>query len=129
MSNTSALDSYKSVGDQTGVTDASPHRLIQILFDGAIERLNTAICFVEHNNIEAKNSFINKAIGIISGLQSSLNKEEGGDIAENLDRLYDYMIRVLYEANRDNDQKKITEVINLLKEIKLGWDGISQQVA
>lgn len=128
MSINSALDSYKVVGNQTGVVDANPHRLIQMLFEGALDRLHMAKGFIEHNNIEARSVYINKAIAIIGGLQSSLNNEAGGEIAENLDRLYDYLMRRLYDANRLNSSEIVDEVVVLVKEIKAGWDGISKEV-
>ncbi|MBV1884953.1 MAG: flagellar export chaperone FliS [Gammaproteobacteria bacterium] len=123
-----ALDSYKVVGNQTGVVDANPHRLIQMLFEGALDRLNMAKGFIEHDNIEARSIYINKAISIIGGLQSSLNNEAGGEIADNLDSLYDYLMRRLYDANRQNSIEMVEEVLVLLKEIKSGWDSISENV-
>lgn len=128
MSMNNALDSYKVVGNQTGVVDANPHRLIQMLFEGALDRLNMAKGFIEHDNIEARSIYINKAISIIGGLQSSLNNEAGGEIADNLDSLYDYLMRRLYDANRQNSIEMVEEVLVLLKEIKSGWDSISENV-
>jgi len=128
MSMNNALDSYKVVGNQTGVVDANPHRLIQMLFEGALDRLNMAKGFIAHDNIEARSVYINKAIGIIGGLQSSLNNEAGGEIAENLDSLYDYLMRRLYDANRQNSVEIVEEVLVLLKEIKSGWDAIAEKV-
>lgn len=128
MSMNNALDSYKVVGNQTGVVDANPHRLIQMLFEGALDRLNMAKGFIEHDNIEARSIYINKAISIIGGLQSSLNNEAGGEIADNLDSLYDYLMRRLYDANRQNSIEMVEEVLVLLKEIKSGWDAISENV-
>jgi len=128
MSMNSALNSYKVVSNQTGIVDANPHRLIQMLFEGVLDRLHMAKGLIEHKDIEARSRYINKAIGIIGGLQSSLNSEAGGDVAANLDSLYDYVMRRLFDANRLNSMEILDEVVGLVKEIKSGWDGISEEV-
>lgn len=118
---------YAQVNTQSGIENASPHRLIQMLIDGALERLNMAKGHTLQNNVAGKGENISRAISIIGGLQASLDLERGGTLAENLDALYDYMIRCLFEANRDNNIERIDEVIGLMKQIKEGWDGIAEQ--
>jgi flagellar protein FliS len=68
-------------------------------------------------------------VSIITGLRMSLDKEKGGEIAENLDDLYDYMNRRIMEGAQENDVSKLTEVTSLLLEIKSGWDAIGDQVS
>ena len=82
---------YKSVGNQSGIENASPHRLIQMLLDGALDRINSAKGAIKRGDIQSQGTNISSAISIIGGLQSSLNMEKGGEIAANLDNLYDYM--------------------------------------
>lgn len=117
---------YQSVGVETSIMDADPHRLIQLLIDGALARMAAARGHIERNEIEERNAMINKAIKIISGLQESLNMD-AGEISQNLERLYDYMSRRLFEANLKNDVAILDEVIHLMTEIKTAWDGIRDE--
>ncbi|HIO14714.1 MAG TPA: flagellar protein FliS, partial [Chromatiales bacterium] len=64
------------------------------------------------------------AVSIINGLRMSLDKTQGGEIAQNLDDLYDYMSRRLMEVSRDNDLAKLDEVTSLILEVKSAWDAI-----
>lgn len=121
----SALKQYKKVGTETEVMTATPHRLIQMLLEGALEKINLAKGYMQRGEIPLKGSHISWAISIIDGLRMSLDREGGGDIAENLDALYDYMGRRLAEANLKNDPAMLDEVSGLLLEIKAGWDAIA----
>jgi flagellar protein FliS len=80
---------------------------------------------MQHGQVAAKGELISKAIGIIGGLREGLNLQSGGEIAANLDRLYEYMIARLVEANLSNDVALIDEVAGLLRNVKSGWDAIS----
>ena len=124
----SALNQYAKVKNSTGVEEAGPHRLIQMLMEGALDKINLAKGFMERKEIAAKGSHISWAISIIDGLRVSLNREAGGEIAENLDNLYDYMERRLVEANLRNDPAILNEVSGLLREIKGAWDAIPLEV-
>lgn len=123
-----AVDEYARLGLRTDIETASPHRLILLLLDGALDKLRTARRAMEHGNIPAKGKHIGWAISIIDGLRASLNLERGGDLAGNLDQLYDYMARTLVAANLHNDDARLAEVEKLLLEIRAGWKGIEQQV-
>ena len=122
------VEAYTQVNKYSGVTDASPHRLVQMLLEGALEKLASVKFFLKHGELAKKGETIGQIIAIIGGLQSSLNVEAGGEIAENLDRLYDYMGRQLLQANIKNDVNIINEVSSLLKEIKAGWDAIPEEI-
>jgi flagellar protein FliS len=121
------LNEYKQVGVQNNVTDASPHRLVQMLMEGALDRISSAKGHMQRNRFTEKSRFISSAISIIDGLRSSLDFEKGGEIAENLDALYDYMNRRLLEANVNNNIEYLDEVHGLMCEIKIGWDGIAAE--
>ena len=121
------LQAYQRVNTQTSITDAEPHKLIQLLYNGALERINMAKARMQAKDIEAKGKLISKAIEIIGGLRSFLDFEKGGDLALRLESLYDYMERTLFEANRHNDPQKLEEVASLLRSIKDGWDGIREE--
>lgn len=119
------VSAYAQVGVETGVLAASPHKLISMLYEGAVTAVDFAAVHMEAGEIEKKGEAISKAVSIILvGLRSCLNKEAGGDLAESLDSLYDYMARRLFEANIKNDQAMLAEVRALLIEIKGAWDEI-----
>ena len=122
------LAQYQQVNTVAGVEGASPHRLIQMLMEGVLQRLAEAKGAIQRHQIAKRGETIGKAITIIDGLESSLNKDAGGEMAGNLEELYAYMQRRLLEANLHADESMVEEVIGLMKTIKSGWDGIAQEV-
>ncbi|HHH40041.1 MAG TPA: flagellar export chaperone FliS [Sedimenticola sp.] len=125
----SALSQYQRVSVSSGVEDATPHRLIQMLMEGALDKIATAKGHMLHHEPAEKGRHISWAISIVSGLQSSLDLEAGGDISRNLDDLYDYMVRRLGEAGMKDDPSILDEVTSLLLELKSAWDVIPRQLA
>lgn len=121
------LQAYQRVSNQTSTMDADPHRLIQLLYNGAIERINMAKARIQAKDYAGKGKLISKAIEIIGGLRSFLDFEKGGELAARLEALYDYMERTLLEASAKNDTAKLDEVLNLLRSVKEGWDGIREE--
>jgi len=122
-------NAYAKVGMETGVAAASPHKLIVMLFDGALLSIATATQKMKEGDIAGKGQAISKAITIIdSGLRASLNKEAGGDIAISLDSLYEYMGHRLLAANIDNQPAILDEVHGLLAELKGAWEAIGETV-
>ena len=128
MNAMAALKQYQTVNTQVQVLDASPHRLIQMLMEGGLTRLAQAKGAIERGQLTLKGDVLGKAIAIIGGLRSSLDLQNGGELAHNLDSLYDYMIGRLSRANSSNDPALVEEVSSLLREIKSGWDGIADQI-
>jgi len=124
-----AMKQYQSVGVHSGVMDASPHRLIQMLMEGVLQRIAQAKGNVKRKEIADKAVNITKAINIVAGLRSSLDLERGGEIAANLDSLYDYMLHRLMLANARSDESILDEVSTLMISIKLSWDSIAGEVA
>lgn len=122
-----ALDEYRSSGAIGSVERSDAHGLVNLLFKGAIDHLLAANGYIERNQIQDKAIRISKAIAILDGLRSSLNIVEGGEIAQNLDDLYDYMQRRLVVANADNDVSIINEVMDLLREIQEAWNSIPEE--
>lgn len=119
------VNAYAKVGLETGVTSASPHKLIVMLYDGALAAIMTAITQMKAGNIQEKGNAISKAIRIIDdGLRASLDKEVGGEIASNLDALYDYMSRRLLEANLKNDPAILEEIRGLVTDLRDTWNQI-----
>ncbi|HHH36398.1 MAG TPA: flagellar export chaperone FliS [Gammaproteobacteria bacterium] len=123
----SALQEYQQVGKKAAVEDASPHRLIQMLMEGALEKIAAAKRFMEQGAIPEKGAHISWAVSIIDGLRASLDKSAGGEIALNLEELYLYMMRRLTEANLKNDPACLDEVTSLLVQIKSAWDAIAPE--
>ena len=123
------VSAYANVDLETGIASASPHKLIVMLYDGALVALRTASANMTAGQIAAKGAAISKAITIIdNGLRVSLDKASGGAIAENLDALYDYMSRRLFQANLQNDVAIVDEVHNLLSDLRGAWVEIGDKV-
>lgn len=117
--------SYAKVGLETGVVAASPHKLIVMLYDGALVAVLSARMHMQSGNIQEKGNAISKAIQIIdNGLRASLDKRLGGQIAEGLDSLYEYMSARLLTANLKNDAAILDEVQSLLTELRDAWNAI-----
>ncbi len=124
------VNAYAKVGIETGVTSASPHKLIVMLFDGALVSVATAITNMKAGKISEKGKAISKAIMIIdSGLRASLDKKVGGEIAEGLDALYEYMASRLLEANLKNQVDILEEVHKLLSDLRAAWNAIGDSPA
>lgn len=122
----SALSAYKKVSIEAGVETADPQKLILMLFEGAQVSINAARQHMSHNEIAQKGTAISKAITIIeNGLKASLDTEKGGDIAQKLEALYDYMIYRLITANLKNKIEMLDEVSKLLSELQGAWAAIS----
>lgn len=121
-----ALRQYQQVNTQSAVAYASPHRLIQMLLEGALERIAVAKGCIQRQDIVAKGKQIGNAVDIMGGLREGLNQEAGGEIAANLDALYDYLQRRLLEANLHSDITILDEVADLLRPIKEAWDLIGE---
>ena len=128
MSNMDKLKEYQQMGVNADLLEADPHRVIQLLMEGALSRISLAKSHITEKNFAEKGNCIGKAIDIINCLKSSLDHERGGDISTNLDRLYDYMMRRLYDASKKNNHEMLNEVSKLLANIKSAWDEIPQEV-
>lgn len=120
-----ALQEYKKVNSHSMIEGASPHRIIQMLMTGALERMTLARISMVEGKLGIKSEHITSAISIIDGLRISLDKDQGGEIAQNLEDLYEYMVRRLVIANATNEPEIIDEVSGLLKQIKEAWDAIA----
>lgn len=122
-----ALNRYSQVAVQADASYAGPHRLIQMLLEGALEKIATAKGHLARGQTAGKGRQIGWAISIVSGLRASLDMKAGGEIAQNLNNLYDYMERRLLHANLKNDADALDEVTGLLREIKSAWDAIPEE--
>lgn len=118
------VSQYSQVNRVGGVTDADPHRLVLMLLEGALGKMATVKGLIMRGEIAKKGEVIGQAISIIGGLRSSVDLSKGGEIAANLDNLYEYIERQLIQANLNNNIEIVNEVVSLLREIKTAWDSI-----
>jgi len=125
---------YRAVRSHGLVANASPTRLVQILFEHVLSNLATAQGCMNRiqnnlplNDVVAKCAAIRKTVQIIGHLNGTLDREKGGKVAENLALLYDYMLRRLTLANATNDAGIVVEVAGLMKTVKHGWDQIVRE--
>ena len=127
MNTTKGINAYNNVGIESSVICADPHRLISMLFQGALMAIANAKNSIMRKDIAAKGAAISKALAIIDeGLNASLDKSVGGELAQNLSSLYDYMVMRLVAANLQNDVDILNEVARLLTDLKEAWDSIRQ---
>ncbi|MET3105562.1 flagellar protein FliS [Oxalobacteraceae bacterium GrIS 2.11] len=120
-----AANAYSSMNIESGVLAADSHKLIMMLFDGAIVAISNASLQMSAGMISEKGKSISHAISIVdAGLRASLNKKVGGELAQNLDALYGYIVKQLLLANLNNESDKLTECKNLLSELRSAWEVI-----
>lgn len=119
-----ALKQYQNVNLHAQVSEASPHRLIQMLMEGGLSRLAQAKGAMQRGDSGLKGELISQSISIIGGLREGLDFQQGGEVAVNLDRLYEYMIHQLLQANLQSNIQMIDEVAGLLRNVKVGWDAL-----
>jgi flagellar protein FliS len=112
---------------ETAVETASPARLIVMLYDGAIRFINEAAYAMQQRDYETQNAKLQRAQKILAELISSLDFDKGGEIAENLFRLYTYMYNQLVEANINDSRDRLEHVVHLLSELREAWDTIATE--
>ena len=122
-----ALNQYAAVNAQTSVVDVDRHKLIELLYDGALERINTAKARIQAKDYEGKNKLITKTIDILAGLRSFIDDSQASDLAENLTQLYAYCENRLLEANMKNDTAILDEVAEHIRTVREGWVGIRSE--
>lgn len=115
------IDAYR----QAGIGTQSRGRLIVLLYDGAIKFMKLAIKEMEAGDHAAKGQYIGRAQDIINELNAVLDMEAGGEIAQNLRRLYLFMNRRLWQAHTRNDPQMVRELITLMEELNQSWKTIT----
>ena len=124
MNAMAALAQYGQMKNDTQTMYASPHQLVLMLFDGAIEAMSMTIGAIQHKNIELRSKQSTRAIAIINGMRECLDMESGGELADNLYSLYQYMAQELFRAGIKNDVETIQGIQNMLKDIRDSWEKI-----
>ena len=123
-----ALNSYSALEIETGVESASPQRLIIMLYEGALKSVFAAKAAMARGDVGARGEALSKAISIVDeGLRAALNLESGGEIAQNLMALYDYISTRLLHANLKNDASSVDEAARLLGELKQAWEVLERR--
>ncbi|TCZ81451.1 flagellar export chaperone FliS [Lysobacter sp. N42] len=120
-------DQYRQTRVTSAVLDADPHRIIAVMFTAARERTRLAAACVDRGDIARKGQAIAEASTIVSSLGGALDLERGGEIAQGLAALYDYIQRRLLEANLRNDAVILAEVDDLLADIESAWSAIAPE--
>ena len=124
MNAIAALAQYGQIKNDTQTTYASPHQLMLMLFDGAIEAMSFTIGAIENNNFELRSKQNSRSITIINGMRECLDMETGGELADNLYSLYQYMTKELFKASFKNDVDTIKNIQTMLKDIRGSWEKI-----
>ncbi|HEX2011915.1 MAG TPA: flagellar export chaperone FliS [Roseateles sp.] len=119
-----AYQSYQAVNLKAQTAQASPVQLVLVLMDGLLDELARARGHIEARRYELKAASLEKSVAIINGLSSALDMEAGGEVVQNLARLYDYCAERLYRAGIDLDVGIVDEVVTLLSNIRTGWAGV-----
>jgi flagellar protein FliS len=120
---------YAQVGVETGVVAASPHRLIQMLLDGAVVAITQAREAMLARDIARKGELTSRAIDIIqNGLRASLDHSAGGELAGQLENLYSYMASRLLVGSAQNRTEPLEEVVRLLGELRTAWAAIAPEM-
>ena len=116
-----AFTEYQQTNAATAVMDASPHQLTQLLLKAAMDKLSVAVGAVERNDIQLRVASIAKAIDIVIELKSTLDLEKGGDVAAELDRLYQFVLDQLLDANLQSDTSKLQGAREIIGTIHEAW--------
>jgi len=115
--------SYQSVSVGAQAAQASPVQLVLMLMDGLLDELARARAHIEHRRYELKAASLNKCTLMLAGLSSAL-EEDGGEVVDNLMRLYAYCSERLFQAGVKLDVAIVDEVVGILKTLREGWQGL-----
>lgn len=112
---------------ETAVSEATPYKLVKLLYEAGLKNVAVIKVFVQRKDMEKKSEFVSKLIGVLYGLRGGLDMDAGGDVAANLYALYDYLIRITFQASAKNDLEKFDEVEALLRDLSDAWNQMPTQ--
>lgn len=106
---------------ETSVSEATPHKLVEMLYDAAIKNIKLAKLFMQQKNFEKKAESVNKTLSILLHLRETLDMDKGKDVADNLWGLYDYCYRRMLKASFSNEAEPLDEVLGFLEDLAEAW--------
>ncbi|EKS7421880.1 flagellar export chaperone FliS [Enterobacter ludwigii] len=128
MYTNNGYNAYTAVSLDSQIAGATPHQLIVLLYDGAINAMRRAEIYFQSGNIARRGEMISRAINIIdNGLRAGLDHEKGGQIAAELESLYEYISRTLLEANLNKSGETLPHLISLMTEMQETWQAINPE--
>lgn len=119
---------YANTAVETAVSEATPHKLVDMLYAAALKNLKLTKLFTEQKDYEKKSQFSSKALSIINALKAGVNLDKGGEVAENLFDLYDYCYRTVFQAVARNDISKLDEVIEHIGGLHQAWQQMPESI-
>jgi len=121
------LQQYRNTGVESQVLSAGPHKRISLLYEGAIRFTRLARIGAEKGNIEARGVNTGRLMDIVGSLSASLDHDRGGELAQQLASLYDFILRYALEASKDSDPEKYRVIEEILQTLKDGWDNMPEK--
>ena len=126
MYNKKGIQAYQKDSIKSDLASADPHRIIQLLMQGALEKLALGKGCIDRGDWEGKAKALTRAIEIINALRDALDRDANPELVDNLESLYDYMVLRINEASVNKDSAIIDQVMGLILQIKSAWDQISE---
>lgn len=118
---------YANTHVETSVSEASPHKLVEMLYEGVLKNITLAKVFMEQRDYEKKSLHINKALSILIFMRESVDLDKGGDVADNLYALYDYCHRTVLNASVKNDIELLDEIAEYIRGLHDAWKQMPDQ--
>ena len=119
---------YANTALETAVSEATPHKLVDMLYSGALKNLKLTKVFIEQKQYAKKAEFSSKALSILNALKAGVNFDQGGEVAENMYALYEYCHRSVFQAVAKNDLQKIDEVIEHIEGLQSAWQQMPDNI-
>lgn len=120
------IQAYRKDSLKSDLAGADPHRIIQLLMQGALERLALGKGMIQRRDMEGKAQTLTRVVEIINALKDSLDRDASPELVDNLDALYEYITYLVHQAGAQMDTSKIDEAVALILEIKTAWDQIGE---
>lgn len=123
------LEAYQQTSTEAQAATADPHKLIVMLIDGFLDEIDRVVGHINGARYQHKGKSVAKCLDILAGLDSALDLQQGGQVAENLHDLYDYCAQTLFQASLNNDINKLTSITEVMSNLREGWQLIGSQAA
>ena len=117
----SGVDAYQQTNIEARAATADPHKLVVMLIEGFLDEMERAQGHIKGQRFEHKGKSISKCMDILAGLDSALDVEQGGEVAENLHNLYEYCALTLYKVSINNEVEQLSSVFTVMENLRQGW--------